>query len=246
MCIHGKLHPIHLLMTTMNGKKQNTKRMKTYISLIVALLTFSTASAQNSFEDELFSAKTALKYRAEISLSEDQIASIQDIYSAHIAEFEIMRFDLDAELVALDRLISVFSVDEEKAVEQMLKVLRLEESLKRVRLLMLIRIKNVMNAEQQARLKELRTENDIDGFLMSAPINNSQKVTLQLRGVLGNLEPLYILKNSEGEREVSRTFIQNLDASEVETINVIKGEAARQRFGERGKNGVVYIEIKLQ
>jgi hypothetical protein len=218
--------------------------MKTILLTLVVFQFTSAIYAQNSFENELFSAKVALKYRTEIGLSMDQVASIQEIYTSHITEFEIMRFDLEAELSALDNIIGVSAVNEEAAISQLQKVLRLEENLKKVRLMMLVRIKNVMDKEQQEKLKMYRTENDVDGFLMTTPINSSQKVTLQLNGIIGNLQPLFILKTAEEEKEVTRTMIQNLNTSEIESINVIKGEAAIEQFGEKGKNGVVYIEMK--
>ncbi len=229
----------------MNGKYSSLKALKPFIAGFLIFISSSSVYAQNSFEEELFSAKTALKYRIEIGLSEQQIANIQEIYSAHITEFEIMRFDLDAELQALDKIMAKDRVDEKEATDKLQTVLRLEENLKRVRLLMLVRIKNTLNSSQQERLKELRTENDIDGFLMTAPINNNQKFTLQLRGIQGSgPQPLYVLKTSSGDKEVSRSFISSLDTSDIESIKIIKDEAAIRMFGNKGKNGVVYLEIK--
>lgn len=219
--------------------------MKTILSIFIVFIFGSVAWAQNSFQQELFSAQLALKYRAEIGLSEQQMSLIQDTYKVHITEFEIMRFDLDAELVALDKIMNADKVDEEKAVAQMQKVLQLEERLKRVRLLMLIRIKNALTKDQQERLKELRTENDIDGFLMTTPINDKQKVTFQLRGnIPGAPQPLYILQSKGEEREVSKAYMQSIDMSDIESITILKGQSATGKYGNKGENGVVFITVK--
>lgn len=229
----------------MNGKNHFLKILPPFLAVFLAFVFSMSIYAQNSFEDELFSTKLALKYRIEIGLTEQQIADIQEIYSAHITEFEIMRFDLDAELQALDIIMKKERVDEKEATEKLQTVLRLEENLKRVRLLMLVRIKNTLTSGQQEKLKELRTENDIDGFLMTTPINNNQKVTLQLRAIQGGgPQPLYVVKTPTGDREVSRAFINSLDTSEIQSIQIIKDEAAKRKFGDKGKNGVVYFEIK--
>lgn len=229
----------------MNGKSNTYFTLKTILIIGVLLFLKAGAFAQNSFENELYSAKLALKNRIEIGLSEDQIASIQEIYTTHIAEFEIMRFDLDAELVELDKIMRVEKVDENKATAQLQKVLRLEEQLKRVRLLMLIRIKNTLSSNQQEQLKELRTEGDVDSFLMKAPINKNQSVIFQLQDIQGKgPEPLFIIKTKDGEREVSQAYVQTLSTSDILSLSVIKDAAAIQKYGNKGKNGVVYIELK--
>ncbi len=229
----------------MNGKLNISLVTRIIFAVGILLFLNSGVLAQNSFENGLFSAKLALKNRIEIDLSEEQIASIQEIYTSHIAEFEIMRFDLDAQLVELDKIMKSEKVDENKATAQLQKVLRLEEQLKRVRLLMLIRIKNTLSSNQQAQLKELRTENDVDGFLMKAPINKNQSAIFQLADIQGNgSEPLFIIKTKSGEREVSLAYVQTLNMSDILSISIIKDAVATEKYGPKGKNGVVFLELK--
>ncbi|WP_439184971.1 M56 family metallopeptidase [Carboxylicivirga taeanensis] len=44
--------------------------------------------------------------------------------------------------------------------------------------------------------------------------------------------------------EVYEGEIKALDASKIESINVLKGDAATQKFGDKGKNGVIIIQSK--
>ena len=53
-------------------------------------------------------------------------------------------------------------------------------------------------------------------------------------------EPLYILDG----KEVSKEVIDEMDTDDIESINVLKGDSAAKKYGEKGKNGVVVIKSK--
>jgi len=52
--------------------------------------------------------------------------------------------------------------------------------------------------------------------------------------------PLFIL----AERYVSREALGEIDPNNIVSIEVLKGESAINKFGEKGKNGVVIINLK--
>lgn len=54
------------------------------------------------------------------------------------------------------------------------------------------------------------------------------------------LKPLYIVD----EKEVSEEFIRGLKPESVETITVLKDKSAAEKYGEKGKNGVIEIKLK--
>ncbi len=56
----------------------------------------------------------------------------------------------------------------------------------------------------------------------------------------GDEEPVYVI---DGKESTSKK-VKQLDPSEIESIDVSKGEKALERFGEKGKNGVVEITTK--
>jgi Spy/CpxP family protein refolding chaperone len=120
--------------------------------------------AQEDFQSELFSADLVLKYRSEIGLSTTQVTNVKKIYDSKISEFNSLKWDLDAALVALNKQLASASVDEKTSMAQMEKVMYLEDQLKRIRLGMLIKIKNEINPSQQEQLKKLRKDSDINGL----------------------------------------------------------------------------------
>ena len=62
-------------------------------------------------------------------------------------------------------------------------------------------------------------------------------------------EPLYVVKITGEEKEVAidaskdTEKIGGIDPATIESINVVKGEAAIKKYGDKGVNGVVVIEI---
>ncbi|TKK67488.1 hypothetical protein FC093_14455 [Ilyomonas limi] len=52
--------------------------------------------------------------------------------------------------------------------------------------------------------------------------------------------PLYFVDG----KEVSAVELEKIDKSKIESINVLKGSGAIKQYGERGKNGVVIINLK--
>lgn len=216
--------------------------MKNFVFTFLFLTSAILVSAQEDFQSELFSADLVLKYRTEIGLSAVQVTNVKKVYDAKISEFNSLKWDLDAELVALNKNLASPKVDEKTSMAQMEKVMKLEDQLKRIRLGMLINIKNELTGSQQTQLKKLRTDNDVNGLSVITPINENPRVMLKIDGGKANSQPLYIVRDSKGERRVSD--IGGIDPDNIKSINVLKNESATEAYGEAGKNGVVIIEIK--
>jgi len=47
-------------------------------------------------------------------------------------------------------------------------------------------------------------------------------------------------------KESKEKDMKKLDPSEIETINIYKGDKAKEKYGKKGKNGVVEITTKNQ
>jgi len=56
--------------------------------------------------------------------------------------------------------------------------------------------------------------------------------------------PLFILKEGKKERTITESYMRKLNVENIKSVNVFKGEAAAKKYGKRGKNGVVIIEMK--
>lgn len=58
--------------------------------------------------------------------------------------------------------------------------------------------------------------------------------------VSGQEQPIYFIN---GER-ASESSIENINPQDISSMNVLKGEAAIEKYGEAGKNGVIEITLK--
>lgn len=56
-----------------------------------------------------------------------------------------------------------------------------------------------------------------------------------------DLKPIIIIDDKEMESDFD---IDSLDVEAIESMNVLKGQKALQKFGEKGKNGVIIIKTK--
>ncbi|MGY6559626.1 MAG: periplasmic heavy metal sensor [Nitritalea sp.] len=56
--------------------------------------------------------------------------------------------------------------------------------------------------------------------------------------------PIYFFVDKEGKERTDIEGISEIDPNQIKAIEVIKGEGAIERFGERGKNGAVIITLK--
>ena len=59
-------------------------------------------------------------------------------------------------------------------------------------------------------------------------------------GLNGDLDPVYMVDGKESTKEK----VAMLNSNDIESMSVLKGEAAKSVYGEKGKNGVVQITTK--
>lgn len=210
------------------------------------LLVFSfSLSAQDVFKEELFSADLVMKHRTALELTDAQAKQIKTAYSENIGDFNSLKWDLDAALQDLNKALVNPNVDKSAAIAQMDKVTTLEKNLKRIRLGMMIDIKNVLSEDQQKTLKGLRTNADMNTPTFHiAAINENPRMVLKVNGdKAGGPQPLIIIINKAGES--SRvTSMESIDPDDIASVNVLKGESAISKYGAEGKNGVVIITTK--
>lgn len=214
--------------------------------LLVSLLMFGIAGlAQDALTTELFSADNIMKYQTEINLTESQSAAIKEHYNNGNKNFSDAKWKLSAEKAKLDKMLKASKVDESAAMAQMTKVTQLEQEVKMSRLQTLVKIKNELSEDQQAKLKEMITDKDRKAFYIATDINDEKKVKLQVSGSKkSGPSPLYIIKNKTGDREVTNAVISDLDPDNIESLVVLKGDSAIKLYGSKGKNGVIEIKLK--
>ena len=99
----------------------------------------------------------------EIGLTKDQEKKLLTEQKAFQSEHVELKWKVDSELAALTRLLTPDHIDETKAVAQLAILVEKEGAAKRSRLAHLIRIKNLLTAEQQAKLSRFqKTDDDND------------------------------------------------------------------------------------
>jgi Spy/CpxP family protein refolding chaperone len=93
-----------------------------------------------------------------IGLTDAQKTTIQPMMLRAQAHFLELQPRLAREVQTMVGLIGQSRVDESRVLSQLEKVLSVEREIKRTQIGLMIRIKNVLTAEQQARLRQLRTD----------------------------------------------------------------------------------------
>lgn len=73
-----------------------------------------------------------------------------------------------------------------------------------------------------------------------APQNHASAVAVRLND--SQPEPLIIVDG----KEISSVVFQSLNPDKIESISVLKGEQAKQVYGEKGKNGVILVTLKVK
>jgi len=211
------------------------------IVLIILLSAGYLSSAQDVFQTELYSADLVLKYRNKIGLSDQQTKIIRKIYNANIADYNALKWDLDAEMVNMNTLLTKKEVDSTASIDQLHKILALESALKLERLSILLGIKKQLTESQQIKLKEYAPEKP---FNFITPISENPRVVLKVDGpeIKGN--PIVYVIDKKGKRKVSSEEMSSINPDDIDAIEVLKGAGAIKLYGEEGKKGVVIIKLK--
>lgn len=134
--------------------------MKTLCIVGILLLSFSIGIAQQQpqpdpFAGNLFPPELIMQHQHSLGLSEEQKAFLKAELRKVQTRFTEMQWDLQDEMEKLTTLIKQDQVDEAQTLTQLEKVLALEREIKRLQFAMLIRIRNSLTPEQQARLREI-------------------------------------------------------------------------------------------
>lgn len=237
--------------------------MKTILSLCL-LLFAGIANAQDLFQKNLYSADRVMELRKELELTDAQAIKIKKIHSENAGKFSTMKWDLDDATAKLKELLDESKIDEATVQKQMDQVLALENSLKKQQLSTMVSIKNELSPEQQEIMQTPRVQTvngvSITGYgaksvgaakiikgspsiaVGKAGFSSSPKVAVRVAGTSEYGNPLYLIQNKDGTKQVSS--LDHIDPNDIESINVLKDKSAVEKYGEKGKNGVIIIKLK--
>ncbi len=106
----------------------------------------------------LFPPELIMANQDAIHLTDSQRNSLQQAMTDAQGKFIAMQFKMSSEVERLQTLLKSSSVDETQVLEQVDRVLAVERDVKRAQLSLMIRIKNMLSAQQQSRLNQLRRQ----------------------------------------------------------------------------------------
>jgi Spy/CpxP family protein refolding chaperone len=107
------------------------------------------------FEKNFFPPELIMLHQDAIGLTPEQQTAIRAEMQKMVAQLTDLQWQGSAETEALATLISKERPDEKEVLTQLDKLLNIENQIKRLHTGLLIRIKNTLTAEQQAKLREL-------------------------------------------------------------------------------------------
>jgi len=108
--------------------------------------------------ENFFPPDLLLREAEAIGLTAEQKQFLKGELQTAKSRFTDFKQQLQKEMATLSELLDAERVDEQKAVEQLDKVLEQEREIKREQLRLLVGIKNKLTAEQQAKAREIKTE----------------------------------------------------------------------------------------
>jgi len=107
--------------------------------------------AQNLFPPEL-----VMQNRQALGLSEEQKAAVKDELMKASARFNDLNWQMQDEMETMANLTKGTTVDEQRVLAQLDKILNIEREVKRTQISLSIRLKNKLTAEQQTQLQQLQ------------------------------------------------------------------------------------------
>ncbi|MDD5544610.1 MAG: periplasmic heavy metal sensor [Acidobacteriia bacterium] len=114
--------------------------------------------AQDPVAEALFPPDLVMAHQKAIGLDEAQRNFLRSELLKTQTRFTELQWQLQDNMETLVGLLKQNPVDETQALAQLDKVLGSEREIKRAQIALMVRIKNKLTPEQQARLRQLRSE----------------------------------------------------------------------------------------
>ena len=104
----------------------------------------------------LFPPDLVMQHRQALGLSDEQKNAIKDEVLKASTRFTELQWQMQDEMETMASLTKGATVDEQRVLAELDKILGIEREVKRTQLSLTIRIKNKLTPEQQARLQEMQ------------------------------------------------------------------------------------------
>ena len=108
--------------------------------------------------EHLFPPELVMQHQQAIGLSEEQKNLIKAEVQKAQTRFTELQWQLQKEVETMISLVKEPKTDEQQVLTQLDKILGLEREIKRTHFTMVVKIKNSLTPEQQARLREIKNQ----------------------------------------------------------------------------------------
>ena len=137
-------------------------KSKLFLLCALLLLTCRPAAAQQKqadpIGDSFFAPELVIQNQQAIGLTDDQKNYIKTEIRRVQTQATDLQWQLQDEMEKMITLVKQDQVDEQQVMGELEKVLNIEREIKRMQFALIIRIKNKLTPEQQARLREIRSK----------------------------------------------------------------------------------------
>jgi Spy/CpxP family protein refolding chaperone len=120
-------------------------------------------------QENLFPPELVMQNQKAIGLTADQQAAIRAEMQTVMTRFTDLQWQQSAEAETMNAFLKQDRADERQVLAQLDKLLAIEAEVKKLHLTALVRVKNILTAEQQAKLKELKKQSPRRGRPMRPP-----------------------------------------------------------------------------
>jgi Spy/CpxP family protein refolding chaperone len=128
------------------------------VMLFSVILAAQTQPGGDPLGENLFPPELVMAHQTAIGLDEAQKTYIRAELLKAQTRFTELQWQLQDSMEAFVSLLKQTPVDESRVMTQLDKVLNSERDIKRTQIALMVRIKNKLTPDQQARLQKLRNE----------------------------------------------------------------------------------------
>jgi len=116
----------------------------------------SPSGGPDDWSRNFFPPELVMQHQSEIGLQDSQRTALTSALQQAQAKFTDVQWKLSAEGEKMGRLLKGAQVDEAQVLDEVDRILNLEREMKRTQISLMVRIKNMLTAPQQAKLAEIR------------------------------------------------------------------------------------------
>lgn len=214
--------------------------------------------AQDIFKGKIYTTTNLMEEREAIGLTEAQVAKIKKLHAENSGQFSTLKWDLDDATSKMKKMLDQPKINAVEVSRQLDEILKLENQMKRIQMNTMVAIKNELTPEQIEKLEASKnffiqngtainlerlvgySPNSSNVNLNGTVISTSPKVAVTVNG--NGEQPLYFLETISGLKKV-KSF-ESIEPKDIESVSVLKGDQATEKYGEEGSNGVIIIKLK--